>query len=376
MIPIRRVLTAVSVLALVGVAVTATSASGGRSHVAFKPVIGKAVTVPAQAVAGKPLAVSFKVTRSDTGTRLLKGRMICDPSVAGKVIRHAESFRAGTARLAFVVPATAQGKLLKVKVTIKATGGTSATKVTTFRVQGGAKPVLAIADASVAEGNTGATTLTFSVTLSSPSAQTVSVNYATSDGTAAAPGDYAAGNGTLTFKPGETSKLIAVSVVADTSIEQNETFTVTLSNPVNAGIVKGTATGTITNDDTAVPVTAGSYKGLLDGNFIFFDVLSDRTITGMRFNYFREDCNGGAYIYGTLNLGSTRYPIASDASFRFTTTDQGTVAGSPATFFFDVGGRFAGTNATGTVLGTSEFDYQGTHYKCSSGTKSWSAALQ
>ena len=84
------------------------------------PVIGKPVTVPARVVAGKRITVSFPVTRSDNKKPLTAGTMICDPSVVGKVIRHAESFRSGVARLSFVVPITAKGKQLKVKVTIKA----------------------------------------------------------------------------------------------------------------------------------------------------------------------------------------------------------------------------------------------------------------
>lgn len=84
------------------------------------PVIGKPVTVPARVVAGKRITVSFPVTRSDDKKPLTAGTMICDPSVVGKVIRHAESFRSGVARLSFVVPITAKGKQLKVKVTIKA----------------------------------------------------------------------------------------------------------------------------------------------------------------------------------------------------------------------------------------------------------------
>jgi len=97
-----------------------------------KPVIG-APTVAGKLVAGGHVTVSFPVTRSDTGDPLTSGRMICDPSVQGKVIEHAESFTGGTAKLAFTIPKTAKGKQLKVKVTIKL-GGQSATKVATFKV--------------------------------------------------------------------------------------------------------------------------------------------------------------------------------------------------------------------------------------------------
>jgi hypothetical protein len=99
----------------------------------FKPVIGAAVVKPLKAVAGKRLTVTFAVTRSDNGLPLTAGKMLCDPSVAGKVIPHVESFKAGKATLSFLVPEAAKGKQLKVKVTIKA-GTQSATKIVTFPV--------------------------------------------------------------------------------------------------------------------------------------------------------------------------------------------------------------------------------------------------
>ncbi len=124
------------------------------------------------------------------------------------------------------------------------------------------------------------------------------------------------------------------------------------------------------------PVTAGSYKGLLEGNFVFFDVLSDRTVTGFRSNYIREDCDKGGYVYGTVNWGSARYPIDTNGSFAFSATSQGTIDDAPATFVDEVTGHFDGPNATGTVTGSSEFDFDGTHYKCTSGRRTWTAALQ
>ena len=98
-----------------------------------KPVIGAPATTPGKAVAGRRFTVSFPVTRSDTGAPLTSGKMVCDPSVEGKVIPHAESFTGGTAKLAFTTPKTAKGKQLKVKVTIKL-GSQSATKIATFKV--------------------------------------------------------------------------------------------------------------------------------------------------------------------------------------------------------------------------------------------------
>jgi hypothetical protein len=238
------------------------------------------------------------------------------------------------------------------------------------------KATISIADTGGPEGNAGTSPISFLLTLSAASAKSVSVQYATANGTATAPTDYASAAGTVTFAPGQKSKSVAVDVVGDLAIEQDETFTVTLSNPLNASIASGTATGTIRNDDTSVPVTVGTYKGLLEGNFIFFDVNSDRTLSGFRSNYIREDCNGNLYIHGTVSWGSSHRPIAADGTFAFGGTSNGTVGGNPATFTDAVTGRFDGTNVTGTYTASSEFDYQGTHYRCSSGTKTWTAALQ
>ncbi|MGD9622965.1 MAG: glycosyl hydrolase family 18 protein, partial [Mycolicibacterium sp.] len=91
----------------------------------------------------------------------------------------------------------------------------------------------------------------FTVTLAAPSATPVSVQYATSNGTAAAGSDYIATAGTITFAPGVTTQTVEVQVLPDTLVEPNETFTVTLSNPTGATITDATAAGTITNDDTA-----------------------------------------------------------------------------------------------------------------------------
>jgi hypothetical protein len=113
-----------------------------------------------------------------------------------------------------------------------------------------ATPTLAIGDATVSpEGNSGTQNATFTVTLSSAAISSATVNYATSDVTANAPGDYTAGSGTLTFSPGDTSKTISVPVVGDTVPEPNETFSVDLSSPAGATIADGHGVGTIVDDD-------------------------------------------------------------------------------------------------------------------------------
>jgi hypothetical protein len=109
--------------------------------------------------------------------------------------------------------------------------------------------VLAVTDASVLERARGTSKVAVAVTLSRSSNAVVTVNYATSNGTAVAPQDYTATSGTLTFQPGETSRTISVSINGDRKREANETFSVQLSNAVGATIDDGVATVSILNDD-------------------------------------------------------------------------------------------------------------------------------
>ena len=103
------------------------------------------------------------------------------------------------------------------------------------------------------EGDTGSTTMTYTVTLDPASGQQVTVDYEDAGtGTATSGTDYGAiSKGTLTFAAGETSKTFNVSVTGDTLDEVHETILVTLSNPTNATVssTAGTGTGTITDDD-------------------------------------------------------------------------------------------------------------------------------
>lgn len=108
---------------------------------------------------------------------------------------------------------------------------------------------LTITDVSVWEGNSGTVSAVFTVTLSEPAAQAVTVNYQTADGAARAGHDYLAAAGTLTFAPGETSKTITVAVLGDTQKEDPESFFVNLSAAVNAQIGDGQGLGIIGNDD-------------------------------------------------------------------------------------------------------------------------------
>ncbi|GLK84191.1 Calx-beta domain-containing protein [Ancylobacter defluvii] len=110
-------------------------------------------------------------------------------------------------------------------------------------------PVLSVADAQVTEGQSGAGMLMFTVSLSAAAAGVVTVDYATLNGTAQAGSDYQAALGTLTFQPGETSKMVHVAINGDTTFESDETFQLVLSSPAGAALGDGSAAGTIRNDD-------------------------------------------------------------------------------------------------------------------------------
>ena len=123
--------------------------------------------------------------------------------------------------------------------------GRTFTSALATQIQG--PPGLTVADAEVQEAANA--TLAFAVTLGRAPSGTVTVDYATSDGTATAGSDYTAASGTLTFAAGETSKTVSVPVLDDAHDEGSETLTLTLSNASGAYLEDGTATGTINNTD-------------------------------------------------------------------------------------------------------------------------------
>ncbi len=121
----------------------------------------------------------------------------------------------------------------------------AATPVTT------SQPVISVSSVNAAEGNAGGQYMTFNVTLSEPSTQPVTVNFATVNGTALAGSDYngRTGTGTITFSAGVTVFDVRVFLLPDRVVEANETFSLVLSNPVGATLGIGTGRGTILNDD-------------------------------------------------------------------------------------------------------------------------------
>ncbi len=113
-------------------------------------------------------------------------------------------------------------------------------------------PAISIADASAVES---AGEIVFPVTLSGVSARTITVSYRTADGTAEAGADYEAGDGELSFAPGETERSVTIAVIDDALDEADETFLVQLGEPEHATVADGEATGTITDEDQTPLIT-------------------------------------------------------------------------------------------------------------------------
>lgn len=175
-------------------------------------------------------------------------------------------------------------------------------------------PVLAIGDASIAEGNAGTTNATLTVNLSAPSGYTVTVDYASADGTATSPGDYTAATGTLTFVPGETSKMVPVALLGDAVAEFDERLSVSLSNPSNATI--GTADGdlSILNDDGVFSGITIDDVIVAEGNAgtslaTFTVTLSEASTSDITVDYVATD--GTATLGGDASSGGLDFVAAS-----------------------------------------------------------------
>ncbi|MDZ8260823.1 Calx-beta domain-containing protein [Nostoc sp. ChiQUE01b] len=158
------------------------------------------------------------------------------------------------------------------------------------------QPTITISDISVTEGNTGTTTnANFTISLSNPSSQQITVNYNTSDGTAQlADSDYNSAFGTITFNPGETSKVISIGVIGDNQTETDETFSVNLLTATNAAIADSLAVATIINDDNQptinisdVSVTEGNIGTTTNANFTIS--LSNPSYQQITVNYHTSD---------------------------------------------------------------------------------------
>ena len=115
---------------------------------------------------------------------------------------------------------------------------------------GDESPRISIGDASVLEGDSGTTAMTFTVTRSGDTHGTSSVHYDTQGVTATSGVDFTPASGQLSFPTGVTTRTIDVAVTGDLLDESDEVLVVNLSNPNGGHIVDGQGVGTITDDDS------------------------------------------------------------------------------------------------------------------------------
>ena len=111
-------------------------------------------------------------------------------------------------------------------------------------------PTISINDVSVTEGNAGTKAATFTLTLSGPSVEAIAIRAVTTPGTATASTDYNSVNSVAIFQPGTVTRTLDVTIIGDTNLESNETFTINLSDPFGTTIADGEGVGTILDDDT------------------------------------------------------------------------------------------------------------------------------
>ncbi|TXI96752.1 MAG: retention module-containing protein, partial [Burkholderiaceae bacterium] len=192
-------------------------------------------------------------------------------------------------RIATVADGIAEGNET---ITLSAATAQNSSAVTgTGTITDGAVPTLSISGPT--DVNEAAGTLTYTVSLSSASPATVTVNYGTQNGTATAGSDYTAASGTLSFAPGETTKTITVPIANDTVYEGNENFQVNLSTASNATIATGTVTTTIhddgtgsggNNDDRLTVTSVSSPTVGEGGNLVFTINLSGTSTTATTVN--------------------------------------------------------------------------------------------
>ena len=156
----------------------------------------------------------------------------------------------------------------------------------------GKTPSVSISGGSVNEGDTASQQLQFSVSINKSSTVTITVDYATADGSATAGSDYTAASGQVSFAPGETLQTISVDVLGDTDAEDDETFSVNLSNPVNARAGTMSATGTII-DNEVTPSNVPALNSRPGATAVLYIDLDGEYVTNTYWNTYE---NGGQPI--------------------------------------------------------------------------------
>ncbi len=220
---------------------------------------------------------------------------------------------------------------------------------------------ISIGDASVAEGNSGTTSMTVTVSLSQPSSVPVTFHIATADGTAKAGSDYLAVPYTaLTIPAGTTSMPFNITINGDTTFEPNETFVVNLSGVTGASIARSQGTGTIVNDD-AMPSLSVNNIAVFEGNrgttqATFTVSLSAPSGSNVTYNVATAD--GTAITNDYVPVASTPQTIPAGAiSKTFSVTVNGDTTVEPdETFTLNLSNAAGATIATAHGIATIQND--------------------
>ena len=198
------------------------------------------VTVTAAFSNGSTLGRDTSVRVSVGGGTATSGTDYAAVSAFDIRIRSGETSGTGT----FTLTPTADARV-EAAETIRVTGRASGLTVNGTRLTlADSTPRLSVSAASAAEGET----MAFTVTLQRPTAQAMTVQYATADGSAAAGADYTSISGRLVFAADETEQRVSVPIADDAEVEENETFTLAVQLADALGS-PASATGTIVDND-------------------------------------------------------------------------------------------------------------------------------
>ncbi len=327
---------------------TVAEGNSGTSNLAFNVTLSKAAT--------SPVTVGY-ATANGTATAG------SDYTATSGTITFAAGETSKTVNVAVTGDTTVESNETLTVALSSPSGATIATGSATGTITNDdvaqTPPTVSIANASKSEGNSGTSNLAFTVTLSKTSTSPVTVQYATSNGTATAGSDYTATSGTITFAAGETSKTVNVAVTGDTTVESNETLTVTLSSPSGATIATGSATGTITNDDVAQtpPTVSIANASKSEGNsgtsnLAFTVTLSKTSTSPVTVQYATSNGTATAGSDYTATSGTITFAAGETSKTVNVAVTGDTTVESNETLTVTLSSPSGATIATGSATGT------------------------
>ena len=192
-------------------------------------------------------------------------------------------------------------------------------------------PSFSIADVTVNEGSSGVYTKNIPVTLSDPNGNTITVNYATSNGTATAGSDYTTTSGTLTFTGTTTTQNIPVKINGDTTNENDEYFYITLSNATGGATIKDNrATITLLNDDGGA-VHSGGRDFLIRNPISTQNIKGNIKVIGNTVLCYKNKQGQCVDTDSANNEVSLSFVNTNNVKYSYPNSSQAQIAGVPAT---------------------------------------------